>query len=251
MADHHRPLYIQYKPYYGLWTGDTPPTQFYGPINITKLETTPITQEDDDNISNIAGSIGEVLASVPKPTEAGTLSMEFNSMPTDLLNLVIGADESTLSQTTGAVTDELVTTALNVWVPLANQYLSSTGFSLKTNGDVAVTADKYNVDYNDGLIMAIHADAVGTDMKSSYTKEDVAGETYSGGKAKSGYLMLRGPAYNKWTDKWGRLTIIKATVSNSQAQDWVKGGWMAGTLTGKLLTPTGYNAPLTFQVRNS
>lgn len=251
MADHHRPLYIQYKPYYGLWSGDTPPTQFYGPINITKAETTPITQEDDDNISNIAGSIGEVLASVPKPTEAGALSMEFNSMPKDLLNLVIGADDTTLTQTTGAVTDELVTTALNVWVPLANQYLSSTGFSLKTSGDVAVDAAKYSVDYNDGLIMATHADAVGVGMKASYTKEAVAGETYSGGKAKSAYLMLRGPAYNKWTQQWGRLVIVKASVSNSQAHDWVKGGWMAGTLSGKLLTPIGYTAPYIFQVRNS
>lgn len=251
MAFDHRPLYIECAMKFGLWNGDTPPSQFLGPINITKLETTPITQEDDDLTSNIAGSVGEVLDSVPKPTDAGTLSMEFNSMPKDLLSLVIGADNSALAQNGASVTDEPVNTALNIWVPLANKYLSATGFSLKTSADAAVNAEKYVVDTVDGMIMAIHADAVGTGMKFSYTTETVAGETYEGGKAKSAYLMLRGKAYDKRSAQWGRLLVVKASVSNSAAQDWAKGGWMAGTLGGKLLTPTGYNAPLTFQVRNS
>lgn len=251
MAFDHRPLYVQCAMKFGIWSGDTPPSQFHGPINITKLETTPIKQDDDDLVSNQAGSVGEVLDSVPKPTEAGTLSMEFNSMPKELLNLVIGADDSGLAQTGAGITDEVINTALNIWVPLANKYISSTGISLKTGADAAVGAAKYVVDTVDGMIMAIHADAVGTDMKLSYTTETVVGETYEGGKAKSAYLMLRGKAYNKRTDQWGRLVVVKASVSNSAAQDWVKGGWMAGTLGGKLLTPAGYNAPLTFEVRNS
>lgn len=251
MAFDHRPLYVQCAMKFGIWGGDTPPSQFHGPINITKLETTPIKQDDDDLVSNQAGSVGEVLDSVPKPTEAGTLSMEFNSMPKELLNLVIGADDSGLAQTGAGITDEVINTALNIWVPLANKYISSTGISLKTGADAAVDAAKYVVDTVDGMIMAIHADAVGTGMKLSYTTETVVGETYEGGKAKSAYLMLRGKAYNKRTDQWGRLVVVKASVSNSAAQDWVKGGWMAGTLGGKLLTPTGYNAPLIFEVRNS
>ena len=251
MAFDHRPLYLECAMKYGLWDGDTPPSQFIGPINITKLETTPITQEDDELVSNIAGSVGEPLDSVPKPTESGTLSMEFNSMPTKLLNLVIGADDSALSQAAATITDESVDTALNIWVPLDNQYLSATGFSLKTAADAAVDAAKYVVDYDDGTVMAIHADAVGDGMKASYTTEDVSGETYEGGKAKSAYLMLRGKAYNKRTGKWGRLLVVKASVSNKAAQDWAKGGWMTGALNGKILTPPGYNAPLIFHIRNS
>lgn len=228
MAFDHRPLYIECAMKFGLWNGDTPPSQFLGPINITKLETTPITQEDDDLVSNIAGEIGEVKDSVSKPTDPGTLSMEFNSMPKKLLDLVIGADDSALEQTADDIADEPIDTALNIWVPLANQYLSATGFSLKTSADAAVDAAKYVVDYDDGQIMAIHADAVGTGMKASYTTEDVSGETYEGGKAKNAYLMLRGRAYNKRTGKWGRLLVVKASVSNKAAQDWAKGaGWRA------------------------
>lgn len=250
MAFDHRPLYLQYKPYVGLWNGNVAPTQFYGPINITKLETTPIKQEDDEMISNIAGNVGETLESVPKPAESGTMNMEFTSMPSVLLNLVIGADQSALSQTTGGVTDKPVTTALNVWVPIGDKYISTTGITLKTAADAAVDAAKYAVDAVEGLIMATHADAVGS-MKLSYTKETVAGESYEAGKAKYAYLQLRGPAYEKRTGTWGRLEILRASVSNSQAQDWVKGGWMAGTLSGKLITPIGYNAPINFEVRTA
>lgn len=252
MAFDHRPIYLLCDLKYGLWNGDTAPSQFYGPINITKLETTPIKQEDDDLLSNMASTIGQTLDSVQKPSDPGTLDMEFNSMPAALLSLVIGATSvGTLTQSSGAITDEAVTTALDIWVPLANKYISSTGFLLKTSGDVAVSSTKYEVDYTDGMIRALHADAVGTGMKASYTKEATTGETYEAGKAASAYLMLRGKAYEKRSQTWGRLLVVKASVSNSAATDWVKGGWSVGTLTGKILTPTGYNAPIVFEKRNT
>ena len=144
-----------------------------------------------------------------KPTDPGTLSMEFNSMPKKLLDLVIGADDSALEQTADDIADEPIDTALNIWVPRSPTSTSATGFSLKTSADAAVDAAKYVVDYDDGQIMAIHADAVGTGMKASYTTEDVSGETYEGGKAKNAYLMLRGRAYNKRTGKWGRLLWLR------------------------------------------
>lgn len=251
-SDDHRPLYLECALKYGLWSGDTPPSAFYGPINITKLETTPIKQDDDELPSNMAGTVGETLDSVPKPTESGTLSMEFNSMPGKLLALVVGATAvGTLTQASGAVTDEAVTTVLDVWVPLANQYISSTGFSLKTSGDVAVSSTKYEVDLIDGMIRALHVDAVGVDMKASYTKEATTGETYEAGKAASAYLMLRGRAYEKRSHTWGRLLVAKASVSNKAAYDWVKGGWAKGTLEGKILTPSNYNSPIIFQKRNT
>ena len=81
MAFDHRPLYIECAMKFGLWNGDTPPSQFLGPINITKLETTPITQEDDDLVSNIASEIGEVKNSVSEADGSGHAQHEFNSMP--------------------------------------------------------------------------------------------------------------------------------------------------------------------------
>lgn len=250
MAFDHRPIYLQCSMNYGLWNGDTAPTQYQGPINITKLETTPIKQENDRLISNIDGSFGEALASVSKPTDPGTLSMEFNSMPKDLLALVIGADTATLTQTSDTVTDEAITTALNIWVPLANKFLdSATPLVLETAGtpDVVIDSSKYQVDYVAGLVMATHADAVGTKQATYKKLALTAAESYKAGKAKSAYIKLIGAATEKVSGKRGLLTIHKASVSNSSAYDWVKGGYTSGALSGDMLTPAGEDSPYLFQ----
>lgn len=250
MAYDHRPIYLECAMNYGVWSGDTPPDRFYGPINITKLETTPIKQESDDLISNIAGTVGQALESVQKATETGSMSMEFNSMPKELLELVLGADMSAFSQTAAAVT-ATIDTEINAWVDIGTPYLSSVGFALATAADAAVDAGKYAVDYDNGLIMALDPAAAGMGMKVTATSLAAVAENYEAGKAKSAFIQLRGRAYNKRTEKWGRLLVLKANLSNSQAYDWVKGGWAAGTLTGKILTPPGYSAPLVFQLRTA
>jgi hypothetical protein len=251
MAYDHRPMYIQCRLNYGLYTGDVAPTSFLGPVNITKLELNSIKQEQERLISNMEGSWGEALASVAKPTDPGTMVMEFNSMPTELLSLVIGADVTALTQTADTITDEVVTTILDTWVPLANKFLdSATPLVLETDGtpDVAIATSKYEVDYNAGLIRAIHADAVGVGKLVTYKKLLItAGETYAAGKAKSAYIMLYGTAIEKVTGNAGLLTIYKASVSPSSAYDWVKGGFAAGALTGDLITPTGFGSPYLFE----
>jgi hypothetical protein len=176
--------------------------------------------------------------------------MEFNSMPTELLSLVIGADVTALTQTADTITDEVITTVLDTWVPLASKFLdSSVPLVLETDGtpDVAIATSKYEVDYNAGLIRALHTDAVGA-KDATYKKLAItAGESYAAGKAKSAYIKLYGTAIEKVTGNVGLLTIHKASVSPSSAYDWVKGGFAAGSLTGDLITPTGYGSPYLFE----
>lgn len=247
MAFDQRPFYIQCAMTYGLWSGDTAPASFQGPINITKLETTPIAQENDRLLSNIYGSLGETLASNPKPTDAAKLNMEFSSMPKELLALVIGADQTTFTQTGDTITDEAVTTVLNVWVPLANRFLdSATPLVLETSPSTVIATTKYQVDYVVGMVMATHADAVGSKLATYKKRALTASEGYAAGKAKSANLKLVGTAYESTSGRFGILTVHKAAVSNSAAYDWVKGGYAVGTLTGDMITPTGQTSPLQF-----
>ena len=249
MAYDHRPMYVQCRLNYGLYTGDVAPTTYLGPVNITKLELNSIKQEQERLISNMEGSWGEALASVAKPTDPGTITMEFNSMPQELLSLVIGADVSALTQTNDAVPDEVITTVLDTWVPLANRFLdSATPLVLETSPSTVIATTKYEVDYNAGLIRALHADAVGVGKLATYKKLAItAGESYAAGKAKSAYIKLYGTAIEKITGNAGLLTIYKASVSPSSAYDWVKGGFATGSLTGDLITPTGFGSPYLFE----
>lgn len=239
-------IYLQCALYCALRPTDDVPVRLYGPANFTKLETTPIEQESDDLIKNIAGYVGEVEASVQKATKPGQISMECNTMPGPLRELILSADVAAFSQSSATVTDATLDTALDIWVKLPGAYLAPTGFALKTAADATVTADKYVVDRVAGLLKATHADAVGTGMKVSFQKAAVTGETYKAGKAKSSFLYLTGRAYDKYTQTWGTLTVERANVSNQEAYDWVAGGWMKGALKGPLLTPMDADSPITF-----
>lgn len=246
MALAHNQMYLQCEMYCALRPTDDVPTQLHGPVNFTKIETTPIEQEADDLISNMAGSVGEVLASVQKPTKPGQVSMECNTMPGPLLPLIMSADVAAYSQTSSAVTDLVVSTAMGIWTKFPAEYLSATGLSLKDASNAVVDPSKYKINRVVGAIMPLHADAVGVSMKLSGTKSAVTGDTYYAGKAISSYLYLTGKAYDKYANTWGVLTIERASVSNKQANDWVAGGWMKGALTGPLLTPLGANGPIKF-----
>ena len=241
------PVYLELNLKAGVWSGDIAPTQFYDPVNFTKLAITPAKQERVRLLSNMHGTMGEALDTQFKATDPAAVSADIDMFNETLAALILGADVTALSRAGGAITDEAVTTVLNMWVPLANRYLSSSGFSLKTSGDVAVSATKYEVDIHLGMIKAIHADAVGAGMKASYTKATAAGRTFAAGKTKTTYLQLQGVAYDKKSEGYGRLKIHKLSVVSDQEWDLAVGGYLKGTLQGDLITPTGYDSAWEFE----
>lgn len=248
IAQTNRYIYLRNEFKFGFWTGDVAPTAYYGPIDFTKLAITAMKQEQDRLLSNMESNFGEVMASVAKPTEPGTLSAEFQSVTSNLLALLLGADVTELNQSTAPVADEAVTTVLNVWVPLANQYLAAHGTGteivLETPGepDVTVENTKYVVDTVNGLLMATHADAVGV-KKISYHKATRTGELYAAGKAKSAYVHLVGTGTEKVTAKRCRINIWKASLSASGEFDLGAGGFIKGALSGDLITPSSKTSP--------
>lgn len=237
-----RAIYLNcaFKP--GFWSGDAAPTQFYDPVNFTKLEITAQVQEADRLLSNLEGSAGEALASVNKPTDPAKLSAEADYMSPQMLALLLGADLSEVTQNTGTITDEAVTPAVGVWVPLANKYLSDSGISAKTAADVAVAASHYTVDTINGLFKALDATGA-TVAKLSYTKAARTAEVHKAGKAKSAYLMFVGTGTEKVSQRRCRLVIHKASLAAGGAFDPVAGGYLKGTFAGDLLTPSTETSP--------
>jgi len=247
-----RATYLRCEFKFGVWSGDVEPTSFYDPVNFTKLEITSQTQEFEQLISNMESTYGQLLASVAKPTESASLSAEADYMPPYLMGLMLGADITELSQTQLQVTDEPVTLALGVWVPLANKYLIpsavATPFVLETDGDpdTEIASTKYTVDYINGLIKATHSDAVGAKL-ANYYKATRTGEIYKGGQAKSAYLKLIGTGTEKLSQKRCRLQIHKVSLAASAAFDPVAGGYVKGSFAGDLLTPSTETSPWTYE----
>lgn len=241
-----RALYLRAELKFGLWAGDVAPTQFYDPVNFTKLELTSQKQEFEQLISNMESSAGETLASIAKTAEAAKLSAEADYMPPALFSLLLGADITELTQTTGAIADEAITPAVGLWVPLANQYLAPHGTGTEivaeTSGDVTVDSTHYAIDLINGLFKAMDATGA-TVAKISYHKAARTGEIYKGGKAKSAYVMLVGTATEKVSARRCRIRIHKVSMAASGAFDVVAGGYVKGTFAGDLLTPSNQTSP--------
>ena len=244
-----RAIYLRCEFKFGVWAGDVAPTSFYDPVNFTKLEISSQTQEFEQLLSNMESTYGQILASVAKPTEAARLSAEADYMPPYLIGLMLGADITELSQTTGAVADEAITPVQGLWIPLANQYIAAHGTGTEivaeTSGDVTVDNTHYSIDLINGLFKALDATGA-TVAKISYHKATRTGEIYKGGAAKSAYLKLVGTGTEKITQKRCRLTIHKASLAASAAFDPVAGGYVKGSFAGDLLTPSGETSPWTY-----
>lgn len=236
--------YLQAKLKFGFWSGETPPSTFYPAINFTKLELTAPAQELEKLKSNMEGTVGQDLATVQKPATDSSvkISAEFNRAPMALQSLQLGAVTSELTQTGATKTDQAVTLVVGIWVPLADAMLASFG-GLKTSGDVTISATHYEVDLVDGMIMALDATGA-TGTKATYTTATVDGIQHDAGTARSEYVMLRGTATDKTTQKRGRLIIHRANLAPSGAWDVVAGSFMKGALEGSCETPAyaGYTA---------
>lgn len=241
-----RAIYLNCVFKYGVWSGVTPPTSYYDPLNITKLEITAQKQESDNLISNMDGSIGQALASVNKPTDSAKITMEANYMPPSLFGLLLGADISEINQSTSAVVDEAITPVVGMWVPLASRYIEASGFSAKTAADAVISSSHYSVDLINGLFKALDSTGA-TVAKVSYTKSTRTGEAYDGGQAKSQYLKFVGTGTEKTTSRKCRLVIHRASLAASGSFDPVTGTYVKGDLAGSLLTPDGEPSPWRYE----
>lgn len=236
-------LYLNCAIKFGFWSGDTAPTQFYDPVNFTKLELASQQQESDDLLSNMEGSSGEILASVNKTTEAGSLAAEADYMPPALYSVLLGATLTEVTQTAAAVTDEAITPVVGLWIPLANKYIAPHGTGTEIVAEVAGTPDvevastHYTIDHVNGLYKALDATGA-TVTKISYHTTTRAIENYAAGKAVSNYVMLVGSATEKVSMKRGRLVVYKINLAGSAAFDPVTGTYVKGSFSGKMLTPT-------------
>ena len=241
-------VYLRVEAKAGIRTDqNTAPASFSDPQNFTVCEITSPTQEFEKLISNMTSTYGAALASVAKTTDSAKIKLEFDTMTPAFLALVLGADVSEVTQASGAVAIDTVTTVLDQWVLLDNKYLTAhdtgTPIALVTSADVAVASTKYELDLVNGMIKTIHADAVGVGMKLSYTKSARTWEQYLAGQAKSAYVQLVCTATDKVTGRAGRLDIWCASLAPSGSVDLMAGGYFKGSLEGDLIMPTGKTSP--------
>jgi hypothetical protein len=169
-------------------------------------------------------------------------------MPPALFSLLLGADISEVSQTTATIADEAITPAVGVWVPLANKYLAAHGTGTeivaKTSADATIASSHYEIDLTNGLFKAWtrRRDC----RQAVLSHRNRTSEVYKGGKAKSSYVKLMGHGIEEVSKRRVQIIVHKALLAASSEVDIAAGGFMKGSFSGDLLTPTGQTSPWEF-----
>jgi hypothetical protein len=209
-----KPIFLDFEGVMGFWSGETPPAAYSDFLELESIEIALPEQETVRLIGRRTSTLGQAIDSQTRVKDSvASVMIKANTFSPALQALAMGATVAETTQATSTVVDEIVTTVLNVWLPLANQGISTSGFTLETSLDVLVVASKYEVDHELGLIRAIHADAVGTDMKVGYSVADRTWEAYDGGNAANEYIHITGKATNQITKNVGTLDIWRANLS--------------------------------------
>jgi hypothetical protein len=240
-----KPIFLDFDGMMGEWVDDeTPPVTYSQHLELESLEITAPAQNTVKLIGRRTSTLGQAIDSQNRATDSvASVAIKVNTFHPALLALAVGGSVAEASQSTGAITDELVTTVLDIWVPLANDGIAADGtgteIALKTGADVAVSADKYEIDLELGMIRALHADAVGEGMKISYHLEARTWEQYEGGAATSRFMHITGQARNDISGKVGRLDIWRANLAPDGAFMIPTGEkHFQGSFKGDLITPT-------------
>lgn len=257
------PLFTYLESSIGEWVSDTViPVSYSDFINNEKLEVATPEPETKKLISRMASTVGATLDSQSVPTDkSASVTLTSSTFTPGLLALALGANVSEVTQTAAAVVDEAVDTLLGLWVKLANRAIAAHGtgteIALKTGAGVAVAASKYKIDLTRGMIMALHADAVGTGMKLSYHTETATWEAYNGGLVVTKYVHISGIAKDMVSGKLGDLDIWRVNLVPASAFDAVGGDYLKAELKGDMIVPTVaidgaiQTAPYRFRVRRT
>lgn len=235
-----RAIYLNFEGRVGIWDGLTPPTGYSDVINFEVMNITVPEQDEVKLISRMTSSYGSALDSQNVPTDSvAAVEIEASTFTPWMLEILLGADVTEATQAATPVVNELVDTALNVWVPIDKRGIDTEEtIALKTGADAAVDAAKYQIDSHLGMIKAIHADAVGTGMKISYTPLAITWEKYEAGLAKTAYVHITGAATEKVSNKVGIVDVWRASLKPNGAFTPIGGEYLKGSLTGDLITPS-------------
>lgn len=229
-------------------------TGLIGPINVTKLAIkTP--SEENIRTSNLKESRGLALGMTTKsqPTE---VEMEFDSMESDMLSMILLGETATLNSGAGSVSDESVTLYANQrWADLAQSNLASDGITVTLDSDDSelTAGTDYEINYAAGIIRALSGGAVenGGAITIAYAYNATSGNRLLGGIKSQVKLRILMEGDNLDTGAACKLEVFKAVMAPSNAVDLMSAGYITGTLAGKALVDSDVGAPFRYDELDS
>ncbi|MBT13311.1 MAG: hypothetical protein CMI02_14895 [Oceanospirillaceae bacterium] len=229
---------------------DGAPGALNGPINVPSLQITPPSSEVRNRISNQPGNYGQALDIVNVPADPTQITLQFDSLPSELMAEALGGTLADHSVTGDSVTGETLTLEQGKWLKLAHANIDMSAGNEPTITDTSTTTEltagtDYKIHAKAGLIMALTASAA-VEVTAEYSHLAENGKRILGGTEieKPRYIELIGK--NLATQQEGRLYIWEGRLNANQAMDMMQNEFVTGQLGGQLRTPPGKDSPFEF-----
>ncbi|WP_339779845.1 hypothetical protein [uncultured Marinobacter sp.] len=229
--------------YMAKMAGDNP-TEFAGPINVTRLELTPPQPEEIVRTSFERDTFGQALDSVNLPGEAPRIAMDFDSLPSELLADALAGTVEGFDEAVKTATAEPVTLSNGMWMklPLSHIDASSIVVTDPVGPTVLVRGDDYQIEAVTGLIRALN-DTAAVAVTVDYDTLAAKGNRVLGATEISKKRQVIMDGVNLVTGKPAAVTVWAATFSATQAMDLMSREFVSGTLEGTMITPEGKTSP--------
>jgi len=204
-------------------------------------------------ISRARATYGQALEDV-SVQEAPTFSLDLSEVNKESMGTALFGSSTTISQTSGTLTAEVITAKLDRWIPLTKASL--TGTQTVTNSAATVTYT-LGVDYevNDlmGWVRALSGGAI-TEAQSlkvtttygAFSTTRIAGAAETEIRAQIIFVGINLVDYKPCI-----VTVPEALMGSDAVFDFLAESFNSVPLTGSMRTPTGASAPFTVDLRSA
>lgn len=201
-------------------------------------------------------SYGAVIGTATEPgDDVGTI--RFNEPNRNNLRLAFLGNDSDVSVTGAAVTDESITALLDAWVPLAHFNLDDTVSVVVTTdpaGTTYVEDTDYEVDYVNGMIKCLSTGAISQDeaLLVDYTYQSSSGYKITARARNSVTAKILFVGVNLETNERIRLTANRVELTPNQQGNFISvdNAFLEYGLAATFKVPDGGSNPYDIQVYN-
>jgi hypothetical protein len=225
---------------------------YEGPYECRKFEIKP-NVDVKEMTSKGRYSYGQVIETVAIPQPAD-LTVELPEVNKETLAIALLGTVAAVSQTSGTLTDEVVTVStLDTWIPLSKASFNT--ITAKTSGSVALTeGEDFIVDKQLGWIKVLSSNnnsvIAGNTIKVSGAYAATTGNEIKGSTNAQLRARFKLVGKNFADDLPFVVTVHEAVIAAESAFDFLQDDFGTISLPGRMKTPSGYTEPFTVVVQN-
>lgn len=229
---------------FGDWEGPFETGKFEIKLNSDRKELTSKSKE----------GYGQVIetVTVPQPNE---FSIELTEVNRRTMATALSGTSASFTQSSGTITDQVVTAKLDKYVDLGKQNFAAAGFAVTDSAGTTtyVNGTDYVVNYRLGWIKCLSTGAITADqsLKVDGTYNAVSATKISGATQTQIRAKFRLDGVNFADQLPVIVDIHEASIAPDAAFDFLQDDFATVPLTGRMKTPEGMTEPFTVQLNDT